>query len=235
MSNQELVLASYFNYVPDPQRGYTWGDEPPKRLFKLINSVISKGASIKIFHNCFNETENNDTLEWIKITPDTNYVPSVTRWFEYYKYLKEIEEMPESVFMVDSTDVKMLKNPFPHLQENFLYCGDEEKTVETTYLSSKIPFIQLDDYSNIIQNNISHKLLNAGICGGKIDIVLEFLDKLTSCHKLTSNNLTDISLDMPVYNYVLLKYFKDSVKYGLQVNTPFKQNTHNEISWWKHK
>ena len=42
-------------------------------------------------------------------------------------------------------------------------------------------------------------------------------------------------LDMPILNYVLFKYFKDNIDYGIHINTRFNKNEHNDISIWKHK
>src|SRR5690606_29559435 len=48
---QGVVLASYFNSLPDPQRGTTW--EPiPQVLSPLISSCQTHGTKLVIFHDC---------------------------------------------------------------------------------------------------------------------------------------------------------------------------------------
>lgn len=241
----QTVLASYFTSIPDPlpdniYRQHVFKNQIDNRfwsndyssLLPLIDSVINNKSRIIIFHDCFDRTPYINGCTWVKVSYNKIYAPTIYRWFVYYDYLKKNKY--DNIFMVDSTDVIMLKNI--EIVKNILYCGTEyrDKFCTIDQIIKKLQNITLPDFKDIFVKYNEHILLNAGIIGGTYDICFEFLEKLTYYHNITSQNI-EISLDMPIFNYVLLKHFKDKLSFGSHVNTRFGKYEYNNISAWKHK
>jgi hypothetical protein len=238
------VFASYFCSTPDPllpddkhrkhviiddqKMGFWKKDYAP--ILPLIHSVLKHGSNIIIFHDCFDDIPNIDGCSWIRVENNKEYVPTVYRWFVYYDYLKK--HKCSNLFMVDSTDVLMLKNY--DVKNNILYCGNEKDKFLCPYIQEKIKLITIPDFDKILNQYQDHTLLNAGTLGGDYNICCNFLKLLTEYHSQVSKNI-NISLDMPIFNYVLFKYFKENINYGIHINTRFWCNEYNNISIWKHK
>lgn len=235
MNQFPVVLASYFNHKNDPQRGILW-DSDYSKLLPLVHSVVSRGVPIKIFHNCFTGLPEIDNCEWIEVEADPTLTPNIARYFEYLTYLTDNLDKFESVFMVDSTDVEMLKNPFDHIKPGVLYVGDEiRSTVGSKWMQrTQGKYLDIPDYLQIISKHRNEVLINCGIIGGDILTVIKFLEQLTEYHARYSKNLTTSS-DMSVFNYTVWKHFKNIMNRGPHVNTRFKRNERNKIAWWKHK
>jgi hypothetical protein len=128
----------------------------------------------------------------------------------------------------------MLRTPFNELTAGEIHTGNEyNKVVSCKYVMKKTAHFTISDFEDVIRSASQEALLNAGICGGETGIVISFLERLTELHKQHSQNITT-SLDMPIYNYTILKYFENYFS-GETVNTRFKKEEINETSWWKHK
>lgn len=243
---KNIILTSYFCTLPDPisksAREYNYKEinsnywmNKHTNILPLINSVKKNNCKIIIFYDDLEETFSNDHCEFIKVNVNNEYTPTISRWFHYKDYL--INNEYENIFMTDSTDVLMLKNPFEYVRNNILYCGSEYRvnfSYKYKYIKEKINNIKILDFKNILKNYDNHILLNCGIVGGQYNICLEFLNLLTLYHEQTSKNIKQ-SLDIPIFNYTLLKHFKYRIKYGQEVHTKFTDNEFNEISWWKHR
>lgn len=234
MKKYNLVLASFFNSLPDPQRNIYWESDLTK-LYPLINSVISKNEKIIIFHDCFDTIPQIENCEFIKSSPNPDFVPTVARWEIYLDYLNANVENIDKVFCVDSTDVLMLNNPFPFINNDTLYCGSEiQWKIGDRWLQKRRKIIKISDYTDILKLNKNKVMLNAGIVGGDINILLNFLKNLTKLHNLNSKKIKR-SLDMPMFNYCMLKYFTNKYVTGDIVHTPYRKRISESTSWWKHK
>lgn len=228
-----VVLASYFNSLPDPQRGTTW--EPiPQVLSPLISSCQTHRTKLVIFHDCL-EPKEVDGVEFVKVPRQTEQAPNVWRWFCYREWLTG-KDIPY-VWMVDSTDVEVLRNPFQAIHPNRLYCGDEyNMTVDNYWMrKNQEPHLaSLPDYRATIQRHGRNILLNCGIVGGSLSIVLEYLGHRVDLHEKHTKGCI-FSTDMAIFNYILAHHFKGRTTHGLKVNTGFKRNERNAISLFKHK
>ena len=236
MSN--LVLASYFTGTKDPQRDIIW-DSNPAPLMPLIDSVTAEGIDIVILHDCFDAVPSLPHCQWFRVDDDLTgvYSASVLRWFRYRSYLTALSTPPQQLFMVDSTDVIMLSNPFPHINPNTLYCGDEAKmAVGCKWLRKKARRFVAPDFNTVIEPFQHHRMLNAGLVGGDGPTCQQFLAYLTDYHR-QYNTITDASdtLDMPAFNYTVWKHFSDRLVHGDPVNTEFTKNQVDRTRWWKHK
>jgi hypothetical protein len=131
----------------------------------------------------------------------------------------------------------MLQNPFPHMALGRLYTGDEPGFVWNPWLLNhhKNPRLQ-----QFFRRYAAAPLLNAGLLGGSVDVVIEFCGHMI---RVYGEMMTDEShgrygpglTDMGVFNYVARTFFGSRVVHGKMVNTTFKANERNTVSWFKHK
>lgn len=231
---EDIILTCYFNTVADPQRGEKWKGDV-KDIDLLISSL--HGMKAVILTDCLHPNCTN--VPNVKIVQvETAINPYFQRWVSYKQYIQDHKDSLRYVFCVDATDVEVLRNPFPRMHPGVLYTGDEVDALlnEWMYNHHKHPTL-LDMY----QNMGALQILNAGLCGGDTKILIEFMTKLidfySTCEedafkgKVPNAGLTD----MGAFNYVARNYFYDSLQHGTQINTRFKANEKNNISWFKHK
>jgi len=230
---KNVVLASYFNTKNDPLRKTSWPSDVTQ-VKNLIDSVVDKNASIKLFHDCFENPPVIDNCEFIKVPFDENYSTNVYRWLVYLDHIKQNNY--EKIFMVDSTDVVMQTFPFDHIKNDLLYIGSEfKKTIPHQYLNKRQHLFDIPDWTDVMEQHAKNPLLNCGICGGEVIIIKKFLKMLVESHTKQSYGVKD-SLDMPIFNYILYKYFSNQITTGEPVHTKFKRHeTNNTSCWWKHK
>lgn len=229
-STNGILLAAYFNSVEDSQRGVKW-EVDLSRLGTLIESCKKNGVDYRIFHDCF----DIDNEKFIKLEGSKDYAPNVYRWLVFEEWLSE--NYYDNVFMVDSTDVEVLRNPFVSLNPNKLYVGNEwNMKVDNLWMKKRQEQLlkSLRDYRDVIYRNGKQTLLNCGITGGSYDMVMSYLGHRVKIHKEHTKAVVG-STDMAVFNYIIWKYFKEQFTSGLKVNTRFKQNEYNQVSFFRHK
>jgi hypothetical protein len=100
------------------------------------------------------------------------------------------------------------------------------------HLRSKIA-----DYELYEKKFKTSTLLNPGIIGGNISVMLDFLEKLWYIHKTYNNNNTSAYTgDMGAFNYLVRTQFNNHSIYGSPVNTVFKSYQNNRTDcWFRHK
>ena len=85
-----------------------------------------------------------------------------------------------------------------------------------------------------IRCNIKTPLLNAGVIGGRYDVVMEFLDRI--CDMITI--LPELELedtDMSLFNWVLHSHFNGRFETGPHITNDFKSYRDNGKCIWMHK
>lgn len=229
--NGGVILASYFNSNPDPQRGTTWMADTTQ-LRPLIDSCNRVGVPLKIFHDCL-PCDDDDTF--IRVPTQHHFSPNAYRWMVYLAYL---EDNPvANVFMVDSTDVEVLRDPFISINPNRIYVGDEyNMRVDNGWMAKcQEPLLRnVPDYRQVIEANAMEVLPNCGIVGGSLRMVMEYLAYRVEYHEKYTHGILQ-STDMAIFNYILWKHFKDRMTSGIKVNTRFKCDEYNKVSFFKHK
>lgn len=225
-----VLLAAYFNSVNDPQRNEKWKPDI-SQLDKLVQSCERNGVDYRIFHDCL-ETDNPN---FIKVEPQMDYAPNVYRYFVFKEWLEKNEA--SNVFLVDSTDVEVLRNPFMSINPDKLYAGDEyAMRVDNQWMrNNQEPYLKsLTDYRRTISAHARHTLLNCGITGGSYKIVMAYLKHRTELHSKHTKGVLK-STDMAIFNYIVAKFFKGRITSGLKINTKFKRFEYNKLSLFRHK
>lgn len=229
------VITTYFTKTIDPQRGEAWKWDGTQ-LHPLLDSVFK--------HDCAPLTLINDThiysLNTVKsVHFEGSHNPYFQRWLSIREYLRRNRSELNFVFCTDATDVVMLQNPFPHMVAGKLYTGDEPTTVNCPWMLNHHKHVTLQQF----MRQYGHlKLLNAGLLGGHVDTVIEFLTGIVDFyfqamidshyHKRPDCGMTD----MAVFNYIARTKFTDRIIHGAPVNTVFKANDiENKVCWFKHK
>lgn len=122
MAQKNVILTSYFNYTTDPQRGCVWGKDI-SNLMPIIQSCVDNKQHLYVFTNCLKDTINNKYIHFVDVFPSRTHSPNVYRWIVYEEWMNRNDF--EKCWMVDSTDVVLLKDPFKIIAPGKIYVGDE--------------------------------------------------------------------------------------------------------------
>lgn len=230
-----IVITTYFTGVADPQRKDPWKWDKDA-LNPLAESVSNLDHELIVL-NDIKRIEHNVNATYIYTYATHN--PYFQRWISIREYLRQYRNVIGKVFCVDATDVVMLKDPFPHMEHSKLYTGDEPEKVACPWIMNHHKHTKLQEFYRSHGNNV---LLNAGLLGGDVDTVIDFLTQLidfyffaeidTHYHKRPNCGMTD----MATFNYIAYTKFADKISHGQHVNTKFKAyEQHNTTAWFSHK
>ena len=233
---KDIILTCLFFNVADPQReNKTLMRSDEKLIHPLIDSV--KGQKLVILTDVGNDYENNN-VQYIKVETSLHNV-YFQRWVSYYQYLLQNKDNIDKIFIVDATDVQMLNNPFPAMEDGILYTGDEAERTGCDWLKKHHPHNLIQGF---IKQNENKVLLNAGLLGGDVEVVIFFINKLLSFYfqSVGDSHFNTVrpdcgTTDMGLFNYIARNHFNDRLVHGTQVNTVFKDDKANNVSWFKHK
>lgn len=245
--HKQQIFACLFTGVFDVNRSETLPDNDYSLIEKWVTSIEVLNLHGVIFHNNFTaETVAKYSSEFISfeyVNYNPTYNLSVYRYFVYYDYLLKHEYNIESLFITDSTDVEVVNNPFEQqlfrANPTSLFCGDEPTILHNewmfnhaTHFRNQIPAFEA--FENIFANNT---LLNCGIIGGNIAVMITLLKELVDFHTLYSqNNKTSYTGDMGAFNYIVRNKFNEQLIHGMPVNSVFKAyETNNDACWFRHK
>ena len=155
--------------------------------------------------------------------------PLFYKFFITYDYLRRSKKY-KNIFIVDSNDVEMLHNPFPHIKDATLYVGRDA------------PYL-IKDYDWMINNSGKSTVhfwvrqayfptVNSGVIGGRWDMVMHFLRLFVFWYIKYRGNVGE--RNMPLCNYVFREKWPYKLEYGEHVTTAFKAYERTN-AWWKHK
>ena len=235
------IIASYLTTAIDNQRDIYTEKDNVKYIEEWYNTLIFNKLNGIIFFDDLSD-------EFIKGFPGVkfNKVDSIPfamqlhdyRWFTYLSYLKNNQEI-KNVFFTDIADVKIIKDPFtqPEFNDCTLYIGDEINKMDSWIVRCvSEAFEIIDDYHEIINKHWEESLLNCGILGGSRGIVMRYLELFKEYTlKILDRPTFDKTVDMPIFNYVVWKYFYPNILHGLPVNSRFCSHENIDNVWFIHK
>lgn len=233
IKHNNIILTSYFNYSHDPQRGVKWSSEL-ESLNPLIESCIKHKQTLLIFTDC-NHPQDSKYIKFIKTIPSKSHSPNVYRWIVYQDWMRN--NTFNKIWMVDSTDVVLLRNPFDIINDGMLYCGDEyDMLTDNQWMRvHQERYLHIDDYRIVISRYAKERLINCGLVGGGHFIMVGLVNTWANLHKTHTVGLR-VSTDMAIFNYVARKYYNYILVTGEKINTKFKhEEQNNKIAIWKHK
>ena len=229
-----VILASYFNGAKDPQRGQYWGANPSE-IKELVNSCQALNVPLVVFHDCLDTVKDTDLVHYRRVPKNPHKSPGSYRWIVYKEYLEKNHHT--QFFCVDSTDVRLLKNPFAYMESGKLYVGDEWNNTWTNVWIEKYtePHINIRGYKTTKEQFKDARLLNAGIVGGDFQYAFELIERMAN-EILKEPNDPTIHTDMGLLNYFVRKYYNDVLRHGEPLNTRFKGfEENNRVAWIQHK
>ncbi|WP_432990157.1 glycosyltransferase family 2 protein [Dactylosporangium sp. CA-233914] len=224
-----VVLTTYLTAQPDPQRGVAWTPDYAD-LAELRESLRRHGRRLVVLHDCLDEPDT-DLVTHVRVPAGAaGASPYFQRWLCYWQYLREHPEI-DQVWCVDGTDVEMLRDPFPEMEDR-LYVGDEPSPL-------CIPWMVYhhggsETLLRFLSANRGIQLLNAGLAGGSRKVVMDFCRDVFDCCVQHAREAGPV--DMGPFNYVARTWYTGMVTHGRQVNTVFRTFDRTATdSWWRHK
>lgn len=214
---KDVVIACYFANVLDPQRNIKW--EPDLNAIEELRASVEKqGIEFVLIHNCF------DLPNRVSISTS----PYFERWLKEWQYLRDHREIA-NVFVVDATDVELLNNPFPHLEDGRLYVGDEpDNTLANKWMLAMHREPNVNSY---LRENPGLALLNCGVVGGSRQLVMQLCRDIYQYHFKYPQDKTE----MGIFNRLLHTSYANVRESGRHVTTLFKRLERRSNAWFRHK
>ncbi len=244
---QQVVMACLITGAFDVNRNMTLESDDFELVKAWADSIQKAGLQGIIFHNGFSdetcEKHQNEHLIFIRTQPSSSYNPNVFRYFLYLDFLNKAGKKITDLFITDISDVVMLRNPFleDYYLENpkVIFCGDEPKSLEDEWMKEHSAHLrsQIPDFEIFEEKFSNEPLLNCGIIGGKIALMMDFLKRLCTIHKsYNQQNKLAFTGDMGAFNYLIRTQFQNQLLHGFPINTVFKEHeTNREDCWFRHK
>jgi len=156
------------------------------------------------------------------------------RWKLYYNLLNERTDIFRAFFL-DVSDVVILKNPFKFIDDDKIYCGDEENiNLNNDWMIRRYSLLNNSEINKKLNSYLSKKVINAGILGGYREYLIDITKKIKDI--LSESKIKHTTVDMCVFNHVLYTNYENKLIHGLPVNTVFRANDlNNQTAWFKHK
>lgn len=218
------IVTVFLNSVEDPERKVKW-EADSSLLEPLIKSVKENNNELVVLTDCFDKLDGAEVVK-----EGGNISPYMQRWVSYYRYLRKHPEI-DNIWLVDATDVEMLKDCFRYMDRDKLYVGSEKQVLGCNWIYQNHNNPILYQFVRINRNRV---LLNAGLVGGSRDNVLAFLQRMLEAYSRCRGDIG--AGDMALFNYVCYGYFNERIEFGEKINTVFKDyEKDNKTAWWKHK
>src|SRR5690606_20444815 len=204
----------------------------PDVLEPLIKSVGKKEKLVIL-------SDHNEHIP-VLTQVETSVNPYFQRWISYREYLIKNRKWINNVICVDATDVELI-NPIDwDTVSRGLVTGDEPDNLSNEWMLRNHPHVTIQEF---FKNNRNKQILNAGILGGNVETVIEFIRQLldfwaqavSDSYFVNEEKYNPGIGDMGVFNYIVYSNWKDKLITGRQVCTEFKKYETNNYSWFKHK
>jgi hypothetical protein len=218
-----VILASYLNAEPDPQR-HTMLPADPSGFQVLRESVARAGEHLVIFTDGLKEP-NDDHLTYVRV-PASGENPYWRRWGLFASWLAN-HPWVEQAWCVDATDTELLNDPWD-MEPGRLHVGSEPWTFGSerlhdwtaTVAPSMLPWI--DEHPDDV-------VINCGTVGGDATLVRDMAFMLNAAEN------TDPA-DMGVWWAIMYDHFPNWVT-GHPVHTVFNSWDDDPAggAWWRHK
>jgi len=221
-----VILSNYFTSKPDPQRGTVWNSNDLKIIESWYLSIIKLKLNAVIFHDhCsdyFIRQLTTDKISFVYYEPKGDIMNAKFRCF--YNHI--LNSKYSKIFCTDISDVIVMKDPFPLIKDDSLICGSEEKRIGEGAFMREV--------QRRIFNKISYKdkrLLNCGIIGGYMDVILGVLRKMVISFNKTGDRMNSC---MAVFNHVI---YNNGIKIttGSEIHSVFGAEETEGNFYFKHK
>tara|TARA_Y100000385_G_scaffold246985_1_gene266683 strand:+ start:1288 stop:2052 length:765 start_codon:yes stop_codon:yes gene_type:complete len=232
LDSENVILTCYFNTKKDPQAGASSqhkdfvDSNSYDYMYSWYMSMNHIGLSGIIFHDNlseeFIEKYETDKIKFIKVELGS-YSTNDERFIIYSMYLEKAKY--KKVFMTDISDVFIKKDPFELIGDDYLHIGkDMEQTPKLGMngwcVQKANQLIQEGKGQlKVNQDFAEMTLMNAGVIGGRLNIVLELIRNMSKVFEILKSNNNN---NMMTLHYVIYKMNLKS-KTGYPLTSKFKQ------------
>lgn len=233
-TNVNVVLTSLLTRESDPMRGYKW---PPDASILETWADSIKGAVVVVIADelqsvPFSVTHlesTNDLVDSLLFDPIGG--PYFNRWLYAHRWLEKHADSLRWVWITDGSDVVMLREPWDRMEHGVLYLGSENQVVGCDWMQNTNHHPSLVE-QEFVRGYVDLSLYNAGLVGGDVETVMEFLETLISEWALAKSPSKS---DMALFNRTAWLRWAGPLVTGEFVHTTFGDNVDNGTAWWKHK
>ncbi len=212
LSKKEYVFTCYFTKLKDPIKGIVRNNPDFKYIAPWYNSMMSLGLNGVIVHDGLTEEfikeYENEKITFVKYVPG-KYSIFEERWMAYYLLLTS--NNIEKVFLTDSNDVTVNKNPFEaHKFDGKLFVGRDRanRVGDSEWIVDEMNLFIKESGYNVNPIVLHQILFNAGILGGEKVTVIEIIQRII---ELTLMAQSDHHKDMSLLNIAISEVLKPKV------------------------
>jgi len=232
-----LIVSSYLTSAIDTQRGITTAPNNPEYIQKWCDSVLRHNLHGVILHDnlSYEFMAKFAGIEFVRVAkcPEGMQIYDY-RYMLFLEFLQRIK--PDAAFFTDIWDVEVINNPFPFIDSERLYCGDECGTlVQCAWLNParENPVLQkLHMFIEIM--NSSEQVLNPGIIGGSWSVMERFFNSFKWVINECVARPIEHTVDMAIFNYAMY-YGQFNPIHGHPVNGVFRGGKSETDVWFQHK
>jgi len=156
--------------------------------------------------------------------------------------LEFLEKQPiENIWMVDATDVELKNDPWNEIIPGKITAGHEPNRLPSYWMNANAQdLVQVfPRLGQIINQHRGQTILNAGIIGGQLPAITEFLidvkiliDAAKTCRTYRPSRIKD----MAILNFLArTNKYSRRVHYGSTVASKFRAFEHDTTAAWRHK
>lgn len=240
------VFSTYLVSLKDPQRRKAYSTDGKYDLIRsFYESVHKVDIQAYIFHDGlsisfrnqyqtprFRFVDVSELYERLEGTEVNRYVSNNDRrFFYFYRFMERIEasrpqkNLPTYTMSTDLFDVRFLKNPFDFMDEHdpkALFVGSEPFQFRNNWwMNNRMKECKFTaEQKKQFAEPENKYLLNAGIVGGRWDVMKDFLDRLIKTFPKFNPNT---NCNMPLVNLVGYEQFSDRLVTGHPFHSIYKQ------------
>jgi hypothetical protein len=243
LMKKDIVLTTFFVDMLDAQRqtvveGLTG---LMAAVTPLAESVQAQGSRLVVISNLPAAEIETDLFDYSYYDAG-RFDTSVywARWMAETDYIRQHEEIGQ-LFVVDTTDVEMLRNPFGEVDPDTLYVGSQSDQLLEYHVRRSGRDKVWQDWLRK-PDQWQRQLLNPGVIGGERAIVLEMISSMVekwALNWIDAQNGTDRltgSYEMAYFNLIGYEEFADRLVFGPAVTTHFDAfDVDNQVAWFRHK
>lgn len=256
----QVIVTCYFTLKPDPQTGSIRNAADFKYIQPWYDSLIKIDAHGIILHDGLEEEfialYQTPTIQF-RYCEMGNYSIFEERWLLYHLFLRQLPQL-EKVFLTDSNDVYITKNPFQFITKESALCvgrDNANRIKDSGWLEAeRLKYLEESNYS-LAKTYEYQWVYNAGVTGGSYRVMLFLTNEMSKLiFKASSNHHKDMTLINIVihehfyprlsnknWNQKLVVSAMDSVSShenlitGFPFNSGFKDFDFNSSAYFIHK
>jgi hypothetical protein len=233
MNNTLNVFTCYLTKIKDSQRNYYFPKNMEAIFYPLMIGCIKNNINLYIFHDNVSDyminniTRKNKNIYFIKTRDNFSKMSNNDYRFKlYYEYIKINKNHFKNKFILfsDATDVFINKNPIDYMEKNkdkLIICNEINTSMNHFFNHYSEQLKILKQNINISKKNINLKTpLNAGVWGGHIDTIFNFLEKYVKKMEKISQEHPFINCNNLLLNIMC---FNNNMRVDSTIFSPFKE------------